>query len=86
METIKFILDHLDWLGYGILMVGFMKAGSLKKEGWVMNICGSIILLTWGLHIKHYGVVFWNIIYAIIYVGCYMNFAKNSNLTKGNEN
>lgn len=74
LEIIFF--NYGDWTGYLILTLGLLLVGQKKRDGWFLCLAGSILLGIWGLSLKHYGIVFWNILFSLIYTYNYFKHEK----------
>lgn len=81
-QITSFLYPYLDWVGYSFITFGLLYGSPPRahKEGWVYAFIGGVIMLLWGLHFKHWGVTFWNIVFCVSYLIIYIRMLKGKNV------
>lgn len=73
------IMPYSDWIGYVFLLIGFGMISFKIQTGFAITAIGSGIMVFFGLHFEHYGVVGANIIFLILAVIGYFGHGMKKN-------
>ena len=73
------IMPYADWIGYTFLLIGFGMISFKMRMGFAITVIGSGIMIFFGLHFEHYGIVWANVIFFILAIIGYIGHGMKKN-------
>ncbi len=67
----------LDWVASLLTLLGMIYIGNKKRIGFIIAIVSNIIWIIFAIKMHSDGMVFLNIILAVIYIRSYIQWGKN---------
>jgi hypothetical protein len=66
-ELYQIFILYGDWISFIFIMIGLRFVSNQSPKGWIIILMGHIILMLWGLHFNHLGIIVTNLVYALLY-------------------
>lgn len=82
----NFIISHLDYIAMFFLLLGYIRMGTFKVDGWVWTGLGSVLLVIFGIFIvpAAFGVAIGNAIFIILTIRGFIKWRKSGQISNKN--